>query len=104
MLFIFNDQKYMGDTAVGIVRELERAALEYQPKGGSIGEFLSWSLEEMADRIPPREIDVSPNLDDETIAFNYLCLLDSLRIGTICEPADSRSDLAATETSIATSD
>ncbi len=36
----------------------------------------------MADRIPERELDVSPNLSDETVAFNYLCLLDNYEIGT----------------------
>ncbi len=45
----------------------------------------------MADRIPQRELDVSPNLGDETIAFNYLCLLDNYEIGTFYDTRRSPS-------------
>jgi hypothetical protein len=37
----------------------------------------------MADRIPQRELDVSAKLSDETIAFNYLCLLDNYGVGNL---------------------
>jgi hypothetical protein len=82
MIFIYDSKKYIGKTAVGIVRAVERDIAEYANKGGSIRDFLVWSLERMADLIPERELDVSPNLSDETIAFNYLCLLDNYEIGT----------------------
>lgn len=82
MIFIRDKKKYLGKTAVRIVRAVERDTAEYTNKGGSMREFLIWSLERMADRIPQRELDVSPNLGDETIAFNYLCLLDNYEIGT----------------------
>lgn len=89
MMFIRANKKYLGKTAVRIVRALERDAAEYANNGGSIREFLVWSLERMADRIPQRELDVSPNLGDETIAFNYLCLLDNYEIGTFYDTRPS---------------
>ncbi len=92
MIFICGNKKYLGKTAVRIVRALERDTAEYSNKGGSIREFLVWSLERLVDRIPLRELDVSPNLADETIAFNYLCLLDNYEIGIL---HDTRSSLPA---------
>lgn len=85
MIFIINERTYAGETAIEIIRQLECITPEYDTPGGSIRDFLIWSLERMADRIPPRELDVSPSLDDEMIAFNYLCLLDSFRIGELHE-------------------
>lgn len=88
MVFIYNNKKYRGRTAVKIVRALESDTAEYENQNGTILEFLSWSLARMADRIPPRELDVSPSLSDEAIAFNYLCLLDNYEIGNL---SDTRS-------------
>ena len=82
MIFIYNDKKYLGKSAARIVRALENDT-EYLNKGASIRDFLVWSLGQLADQIPMRELDVSPNLSDETIAFNYLCLLDNYEIGTL---------------------
>ncbi len=45
----------------------------------------------LADRIPMRELEVSPHLSDETIAFNYLCLLDNYEIGTFYDTRSSAS-------------
>ncbi|MCY7347770.1 MAG: hypothetical protein LH614_16350 [Pyrinomonadaceae bacterium] len=81
MIFIYNSKKYLGKTAVRIVRAIERDTAEYANKTGTIKDFLIWSLARMADRIPMRELEVSPHLPDETIAFNYLCLLDNYEIG-----------------------
>ena len=89
MIFICDNKKYLGKTAVRIIRALEHDAAEYANKGGSIRDFLVWSLERMADRIPLRELDVSPNLADETIAFNYLCLLDNYGIGILYDTRPS---------------
>ncbi len=82
MIFIYNSKKYLGKTAVRIVRAIERDTAEYANQSETIQDFLIWSLARMADRIPERELDVSPNLSDETIAFNYLCLLDNYEVGT----------------------
>ena len=92
MIFIFNNKKYLGKTAVRIVRALELDTAEYKNQNGTIQDFLIWSLARMADRIPLRELDVSPSLSDETIAFNYLCLLDNYEIGTL---HDTRSQTPA---------
>ena len=82
MIFIYNNKKYLGKTAARIVRAIELDTPEYENQNATIRDFLIWSLARMADRIPLRELDVSPNLSDETIAFNYLCLLDNYEIGT----------------------
>ena len=89
MIFILDNKKYLGKTAVRIVRALEYDAAEYPDKGGTIQDFLSWSLARMSDRIPQRELDVSGKLSDETIAFNFLCLLDSYEIGTFYDTRSS---------------
>lgn len=81
MIFLYNNKKYLGKTAAQIIRDIVLDTPEYENQNGTIQEFLSWSLERMADRIPQRDLDVSANLSDETISFNYLCLLDSYGIG-----------------------
>ncbi len=91
MIFIYNSKKYLGKTAVRIVRAIERDTAEYENQSETIQDFLIWSLARMADRIPERELDVSPNLSDETIAFNYLCLLDNYEIGTFYDTRSSAS-------------
>ncbi len=97
MIFIYDRKKYIGKTAVRIVRAVERDTAEYTNKGGSIKDFLVWSLGRMADRIPLRELDVSTNLGDETIAFNYLCLFDNYEIGTFYDTRPSPSSSAEIE-------
>ena len=94
MIFIYSNKKYFGKTAALIVRAVERDAADYPNKGSSIQDFLVWSLARMADRIPQRELDVSSSLADETIAFNYLCLLDNFKIGTFHDTHPSQSPLA----------
>jgi len=81
MIFTCDNKKYIGKNAVQIIRAIELDVAEYPDKGGSIQSFLVWSLARMADRLPLRELDVSPNLSDETISFNYLCMLDNYNIG-----------------------
>lgn len=97
MIFIYNNKKYLGKSAVRIVRAVENDTTEYVNKGGSIRDFLVWSLERMADRIPPRELDVSAKLSDETIAFNYLCLLDNYEIGIFYDTRPFSSSPVETE-------
>jgi hypothetical protein len=94
MIFIYNSKKYLGKTAVRIVRAIERDTAEYENQSETIQDFLIWSLARMADRIPERELDVSPNLSDETIAFNYLCLLDNYEVGTFYDTRPSPSPAA----------
>lgn len=91
MIFIYNHKKYIGKSAVRIVRAVESDAAEYESKGSAIRDFLVWSLERMTDRIPERELDVSPKLSDEAIAFNYLCLLDNFEIADFYDTSQRRS-------------
>lgn len=88
MLFITKTRRFKGDTAVEIVREMESDSVGYDGKGGVIREFLIWSFERMANEIPQRELDVSPGLDDETNAYNFLCLLDNFHLGTFHEDSN----------------
>ena len=81
MVFFYENKKYFGQTAVNIVQALKSDSIDYQSENETIQDFLIWSLERMSDRIPQREIDISPRLSDETLAFNYLCLLDNYKIG-----------------------
>lgn len=81
MLFIYNNKRYFAKTAVKILRAIEQDTDDYPNKNGTIQDFLVWSMEQLSDRIPLRELDVSPRLSDETLAFNYLCLLDNYKIG-----------------------
>jgi hypothetical protein len=39
MIFIFNDKIYSGETAVEIVRAIERDTPDYAPRGASAGFF-----------------------------------------------------------------
>lgn len=92
MIFKLNDKSYTGETAVEIVRAVERDASDYPSRGGTIQEFLAWSLAQMADSIPERELDVSPHLSDETVAFNYLCLLDNYKVGALRDTNGSANE------------
>lgn len=88
MLFITKTRQFTGSTAVEIVRKMESDAAGYSGKSGMIREFLTWSLERMANEIPQRELDVSPDLDDETNSYNFLCLLDNFHLGTFYEESN----------------
>lgn len=89
MLFITKTRRFKGETAVEIVRKMERDSAEYDGQRGVIREFLIWSLGRMANEIPQRELDVSPDLDDETNSYNFLCLLDNFQLGTFYEQTDA---------------
>lgn len=83
MIFTLNDKNYRGETAVEIVRAIELDNPDYAPRGSKVQDFLAWSLARLADAIPLRELEISPQLGDETIAFNYLCLLDTYGLGNL---------------------
>ena len=83
MIFIYRNKKYLGKSAVKIVRAIERDTAEYSNRNGAIEDFLIWSLARLADRIPMRELDQPAHLSDETLAFSYLCLLDEYDVGRL---------------------
>jgi hypothetical protein len=83
MLFQAGGKSYRGASAVEIVRSLERAAADYPHRGQSIRRFLRWSLDQLGDSLPPRELDLSDTLEDEALALNYLCLCDEYGAGRL---------------------
>ena len=92
MVFIYNAKEYACATAVEVVREMERDADGYPHQGGTIRDFLRWSLARLADQIHMRELDTSVHLSDEALAFSYLCLLDEYRLGRLPNiPSHSQS-------------
>ncbi|HLM56172.1 MAG TPA: hypothetical protein VK422_08565 [Pyrinomonadaceae bacterium] len=83
MVFVCDGKEYVGATSVEVVREMERDAVAYPHRGGSLRAFLRWSLAGLADRVHMRELDIGAHLTDETLAFGYLCLLDQHGIGRL---------------------
>lgn len=76
------DKEYTGATAVDIVRQLAHDADDLTtPDGASLRGFLRQSLRQLDDRIPPRELDVSDRISDETLARGYLLLRSDYGIG-----------------------
>jgi hypothetical protein len=74
---------YRGASAVEVVRALERDSAAYPTHGDTIRRFLRWSLDELGERVPPRELDLSSTLADEELALSYLCLLDEYGAGEV---------------------
>ncbi len=81
MVFRVGGREYRGSSALEIVEALRHGA------GGGAGltlrEFLRDSLEQLSDRIPLREIDVSDRLDEEMLALSYLYLRDEFGAGEL---------------------
>ena len=83
MLFRVGEKEYTGKSAVDIVD-----ALKFDLPGGelkylSLREFILWSMSELSDRIPMRELDVSDKLSNEMLALNYLLLRDEYGAGAL---------------------
>jgi hypothetical protein len=87
MVFKTGPKSYCGSSATEIVQEMERDAEGYPHKGGTLHQFLTWSLAQLGDRIPLRELDLNIQLNDETLAFSYLCLLDEYHLGELANAA-----------------
>jgi hypothetical protein len=68
------------------VRALERDDKEYRCCGAPIRQYLSWSLNQSSDSVPPRDLDLSDRLEDEPLALGYLLLLDEYGVSKIVEP------------------
>jgi hypothetical protein len=91
MFFRFEDQFYTGDTAVEIVWALARDTPKYNTEVSGLSKYVRWSLEQMEDRIPRRELDVSDTLAEETIAYAYLCVLDRYNLGKLYDPPSEKA-------------
>ncbi|HEX7314999.1 MAG TPA: hypothetical protein VF297_13820 [Pyrinomonadaceae bacterium] len=82
MVFRAGGKEYSGSSALKIVQALRREA------GGdcerqTLKQFLRDSLEQLSDRIPLRELDVSDRLDEEMLALSYLYLRDEFGAGEL---------------------
>ena len=88
MIFRRREKEFKGTSAVDVIRALERDDQQYQHCGGTIRQYLSWSLEGLGDRVPPRDLDLSDRLEDEALALDYLLLLDEYGVGTMIGATD----------------
>lgn len=87
MVFKTGTKRYSGASATEIIREMERDAAEYPDKGAALQQFLMWSLAQLGDRIPLRELDLNAHLNEDTLALSFLCLLDEYRLGDLADTA-----------------
>ena len=81
MLFRIGEKEYSGESAEDIVHALQLDMLGGQPQQLSLREFLLWSMSQLRDRIPLRELAVSDKLSNETLALNYLYLREEYGVG-----------------------
>lgn len=86
MIFRTNNKEYAGATAVEIVLQLAQSAAGFTARADDeFYEFLQWSLEQFSDRLPARELALSPRVSDETLARGYLSLCHEYGIGELTD-------------------
>lgn len=90
MVFRAGGKEYRGASALEIVQALRREAARGGGDGRPLRQFLLDSLEQLRDRIPLREIDVSDRLGDETLALSYLYLRDEFGAGRLSHAPERR--------------
>lgn len=83
MMFGVDSRGYEGRTAVEVVERPERDALGPRAERVNLRDFLRWSYERLADRIPLRDLYVADALDEETLALSYLYLRDEYGAGEL---------------------
>jgi len=83
MVFGAGGREYRGSSALEIVKTLKDEAERGDGAGRTLRQFLLDSLEQLSDRIPLREIDVSDRLDEEMLALSYLYLRDEFGAGEL---------------------
>ena len=88
MIFRTKGVNYKGSSAIDVVRDLERHDKDYQYSGGPIRQYMVWSLDRLISSVPPRDLDLSHRLEDETLALGYLLLLDEYGVGEIVSATD----------------
>jgi hypothetical protein len=90
MVFFYKGKKYVGETAIEIVRQMALDANWCPHERDLIREYLRCELSGLGDRIHLRELDLARHHSEELLAFNYLCLLDENSIGCLCVSAQDR--------------
>jgi hypothetical protein len=98
MVFKAGGKTYRAGSALELVRKIERDTDDYPHKGCAVAEFLRWSLGRLDDRIPLRELDLSSEVSEDTLALGYLCLLDEYGLGELRDPSSDLLDKPAAET------
>ena len=83
MLFRIGEKEYSGQSALEIIQALQLDMLDGQPMNPR--DFLRWSLSHLSDLIPLRELDVSDNLSNETLALHYLYLREEYGVGQLSD-------------------
>jgi hypothetical protein len=81
MNFRVGQKEYHGTSAVEIIGALKQDTLGERSQRLSFRQFLLWSLSQLDNQIPSRELDVSDKLSDEVVALNYLYLRDDYGAG-----------------------
>jgi hypothetical protein len=83
MRFRIDGREYSGKSAVEIVDALKSDMPEREQQQLSLRDFILWSMSQLSDRIPRRELDVSDKLNNEMLALNYLLLRDEYGAGAL---------------------
>jgi hypothetical protein len=88
MIFRLNEKEVNETSAVNVVRALERGDNEYRHRGGSIRQYLIWSLNRLGGSVPARDLDPSDRLEEEALALDYLLLLEEYGVGKMIGTTD----------------
>ncbi len=65
--------------------EVRAHYLTRSSSGNSLYEILNWSLKQLGDRLPAREMDISNRLGDEALARNYLLMRAEYQLGELTD-------------------
>ena len=76
MLYWKGDTTYQGTSVIELVRAMENAANSDSKRGGTVAQFLEWSLAQLEEPISLGELALGRQVDDETLALSYLLLLE----------------------------
>ena len=88
LTFRFKGKEYCGATALDIVRAMEGDTEHYPHRGQSLRQFLFWSLERLDHDLPPRDLHLSDQLEDDELALSYLYLRDEYGAGQLLTDAE----------------
>ncbi len=90
MIFRTRGKNFTGRSAIEVVRALERDDNAYRSSGGTIRQYLVWSLSQLGSTVPPRDLAVSDRLEDETLALGYLLMLDEYGVGEMLSESSTK--------------
>ena len=90
MIFRLRGKDVSGGSAIEVVRALEQGESDYCQGGGTIRQYLHWSLNRLNGSVQPRDLELSDRLEDEQLSLAYLLLLDEYGVGKIAEATTIR--------------